>query len=527
MKRLEDTKVAIERTVDIIESQRLQIANFDSRAAYFAAVHQYYALYIQVLIDLDELHPNQGFSRQAFEASEKSKVRSLLDLLGRSTQNLPCGELLKKQLRPDFTGSERGNKNNERSVASTTSVLTLQRVQAEIPDRDTVLLEYALGQEKSHLWIVDHETISAHALPGEARISELATQFRNALMARQALPNESAEHYNERVTSADRALDASARKLSQVLLGPALDFLITKKRILIVADGPLRYIPFSALPIPSTNSEQGGRTLMAQYAVVNLPSASTLQALRDAAGRHKPPTEAAAVFADPVFSNDDPRVSQSNPAKVARFQAPPALGAAMRDTQFGSKRIPRLPESGKEADDIAQILPGSDVFLGFKASRETVLSTDLLRYRYIHFATHGILDSAHPEFSGLVLSLVDPNGSPEEGYLRMQDIYNLNLAADLVVLSSCNSALGKDLQSEGIIGLTRAFLYAGSQRVISTLWKVNDQATAQLMRLFYSHLHAGESPASALRSAQSDLAKDPQWRHPYYWAAFVLQGEYR
>ncbi|HEY6251019.1 MAG TPA: CHAT domain-containing protein, partial [Candidatus Angelobacter sp.] len=154
-------------------------------------------------------------------------------------------------------------------------------------------------------------------------------------------------------------------------------------------------------------------------------------------------------------------------------------------------------------------------------------STDLKQYRYIHFATHGILDSKNPEFSGLILSMLNQNGEPLEGYLRLKDIYNLKLSADLVVLSSCNSALGKDLEAEGIIGLPRAFLYAGSQRVISTLWKVNDEATTEFMKHYYSQLHGGQNPASALSRAQSEMANSAHWQHPYYWAAFVLQGEYR
>jgi len=167
------------------------------------------------------------------------------------------------------------------------------------------------------------------------------------------------------------------------------------------------------------------------------------------------------------------------------------------------------------------------VALDFDASRARVLTNGLAPFRLVHFATHGVVDSRHPEMSGLILSLVDRRGRRQDGYLRLGDIYKLKLSADLVVLSSCDSALGKDLESEGIIGLPRGFLYAGAKSVIASLWKVNDDATATLMSRLYARLKKGETPSSALRGAQLEMEKDEQWSNPYYWAAFVLQGEYR
>jgi CHAT domain-containing protein len=237
----------------------------------------------------------------------------------------------------------------------------------------------------------------------------------------------------------------------------------------------------------------------------------------------------AAVFADPVFEAGDSRVSGRKPHVQKLHDDALALHTALRDVEFGSARIPRLPASRLEAQAIVEALDQKNVSLAldFDAARDAVLKSDLGQYRYIHFATHGLIDSVHPEFSGLVLSLVNKNGESQDGYLRLKDIYGLKLSADMVVLSSCNSALGKDLQSEGVIGFTRAFLYAGSRRVVATLWRVDDEATAELMKHFYLRLNQGEAPASALRGAQSDLMKNLSWQHPYYWAAFVLQGEYR
>jgi CHAT domain-containing protein len=165
--------------------------------------------------------------------------------------------------------------------------------------------------------------------------------------------------------------------------------------------------------------------------------------------------------------------------------------------------------------------------MGFEANREAIMAAPIAHQRIIHFATHGMMDTRHPEMSGLVLSMFNKKGEYQDGYLQLSDIYNLKLTADLVVLSSCESALGKDLGSEGIIGLPRAFLYAGARSVIASLWKVDDEATVPLMKTFYSRLQRGEDPARALRGAQLDLLKSTQWSDSYYWAAFVLEGEYR
>jgi CHAT domain-containing protein len=164
--------------------------------------------------------------------------------------------------------------------------------------------------------------------------------------------------------------------------------------------------------------------------------------------------------------------------------------------------------------------------LDFNASRATATGADLSKYRYVHFATHGYLDSERPDLSAIVLSLVDREGKPQDGFLRTHEIYNLNLPAELVVLSACQTGLGKDIKGEGLVGLTRGFMYAGARRVVVSLWNVNDKATAELMQHFYrGMLRENLTPAAALRKAQTQLAQQKQWRSPYFWAAFVLQGD--
>ncbi len=534
LNRLEDALAEIEKTIAIIEQQRLTISKFDSRASYFASVHRYYALYVQVLMQLDAQNPGRGYAQQAFEASERSKVRSLLDLLANSSQNSSCDALLKQQL---LSAQARGAQTSGSAGAAQPSpVLSLPQVQAEIQGDDVVLLEYALGDDKSYVWAVDQGHIRSYELPPAEQIGKAVQDFREALMARQPRPGAAPSQYLARVRKADQDYQRTAQKLSRLLLGPVL--LPPGKRLVIVPDGLLQYVPFSALPM--LDPAHANEPLLTGYDVTILPSASALSSIRKAAASRPEATAVAAIFADPVFERDDPRLAaheramgksgirsasstKRNPAKY-----PTALSAALRDVQ-SSGYIARLPGSRDEAEAIEQAVGKRNVLvaLDFQASRDNLFKSSLDRYRFVHFATHGIIDALHPEMSGLVLSLVDETGKPQNGYLRLGDIDRLHLSADLVVLSACDSALGKDLKSEGIIGLPREFLHAGAHRVIASLWKVDDEATAKLMRSLYERMQKGESPSSALRGAQLELARDPRWSKPYYWASFVLQGDYK
>jgi CHAT domain-containing protein len=268
---------------------------------------------------------------------------------------------------------------------------------------------------------------------------------------------------------------------------------------------------------------------VATHEVVSAPSASALSLLRrDVAGRARAP-RAVAVFADPVLQPDDPRV-----AGRANAAAATAPGRAQRDLaraagETGLLRFQRLPFTRSEADDIVSLAGGAPVLeaVDFEASRPRATSGELSDYRVVHFATHGLLNNQHPELSGLVLSLVRPDGQPQDGFLRLHDVFNLKLGADVVVLSACRTALGRDVRGEGLVGLTRGFWYAGAPRVVASLWDVRDQATAELMRRFYRGLLRDSlRPAAALRAAQLEMRNDPRWSAPYYWAGFVLQGEW-
>jgi CHAT domain-containing protein len=262
---------------------------------------------------------------------------------------------------------------------------------------------------------------------------------------------------------------------------------------------------------------------------VLLPSASTLGILRQNYNDRQPPNRSLAILADPVFSAKDERVKNSSSATTQQAveSANPGLSRSRGDK---TGQFERLNFTRQESQIIQALFPANSrtESLDFEASRATATSPNLSQYKIIHFATHGFANSAHPELSGIVMSLVDEKGNPLNGFLRLTDIFNLKLAADLVVLSACQTGIGQNIQGEGLVGLTRGFMYAGTQRVVVSLWTVDDEGTATLMSNFYEGmLQKGLTPAAALRGAQLEMWKQEKWNSPYYWAAFTVQGEWR
>jgi CHAT domain-containing protein len=380
----------------------------------------------------------------------------------------------------------------------------------------------------------------------------------------QQTPEETPAQYEARGANAKAEYAKAATDLSRMLLTPVASQLGTK-RLLIVSEGALEYVPFGALPAPReprrgdgatvrrgdeesasfhrVDSLSGGRVkfepLLLEHEVVTAPSASVLAVLRREMAGRQPAPKSLAVLADPVFRNDDPRINrgQTRDERALARQSPVRRGepAAASDIERSAREsgldgFVRLRFSRQEAEAIAEFAPAQNRFtaLDFIASRETAQSADLSQYRIVHFATHGLLNSQRPELSGIVLSLVDKGGRAQDGFLRLHEIYNLKLNADLVVLSACQTALGKEVRGEGLIGLTRGFMYAGAARVVASLWRVDDRATAELMKRFYQGmLKEGLRPAAALRAAQVSMLKEKRWSTPHYWAAFTLQGEWR
>jgi len=360
-------------------------------------------------------------------------------------------------------------------------------------------------------------------LPRRAEIEAAAKHLYQVLTARNQTPaRETPGARAARVRQADEAYFAAAMKASRMLLGPAATRL-EKRRLLIVSEGMLQYLPFAALMEPTAARDERPMPLMVNHEIISASSASMLAVMRQGTAGRKPAEKSLAVLADPVFTADDSRVAQKQ-----KGIAPVSANRSTAD--LGTQGLVRLRFSRYEAEEIARLAPTGTTLmaLDFDASRETALRSDLGQYRIVHFATHSLLNNEHPELSGVVLSLVDRSGRPQNGTLRLYDIYNLKLDSDLVVLSACQTALGGEIKGEGLIGLTRGFLYAGSPRVVASLWEVDDRTTAEVMKRFYeAMLVRGERPAAALRATQLALWRTKGWEAPYYWAAFTLQGEWR
>jgi len=405
------------------------------------------------------------------------------------------------------------------------SVLDLKEIQSKVLDADTALLEYALGKEKSFLWVIGPSSADTFDLPPRAEIESVARRVYDLLTARNQKPaKETPAERAARLRRAVRDYLDAAVTASRIFLGPAASR-IENKRLLIAGEGVLQYLPFAALPEPRADGTVSANSppLIANHEIVMAASASVVAVLRQETAGRSPTRKTLAVFADPVFGANDARVEASGRDSVS-------AQARRHDAGPDAQEFLRLRFSRAEADEITRLAPAGTTLkiLDFEASRDAVLRADLAQYRILHFATHSLLNNEHPELSGVVLSLVDRDGRPQNGFLRLYDIYNLRLTSELVVLSACQTALGGEIKGEGLIGLTRGFLYAGAPRVVATLWEIDDRTTAELMKRFYEGvLGRGERPAAALRSAQIAMWKNRGWDAPFYWAAFTIQGEWR
>jgi len=507
--RLAEARAAVEDSIRLAETLRAKVASRGLRTSFLASVHERYSFYVDLLIQLHRVRPGEGLDALAFQAAERVRARTLRESLQEAAAGIRVGiepELLERdrelrqrlnelaierELLPEDGDMERlrsdidslsadydrlqsmiRSRSPRYAALTEPEAATLAEVQALLDD-ETRLFAYHLGQERSFLWSIVRDGYSVHELPRGEIIEVLAREAYFSLKS-------------------PGAPASATSRLSRVLLGPLTD--IAEKRLVVVADGALSYVPFGALDDPRTV----GRPLIDAVEIVRLTSASLVRALREQrSGRRF--TRWIAIAADPAYGTSSER------------------------------SLRRLPESRREAAQIAALAPpgGVEVVAGFAASREWVEGTDFRGFRVLHFATHGIVDDERPELSGIVLSLVDEKGAPQDGFLRLRDIYNLNLPVDLVVLSACETGLGKEVKGEGLIGLVRGFMYAGAPAVIASSWKVDDSATAELMTELYRGIFEGKPPPAALREAQVTVSKMARFRHPYYWAAFELQGDWR
>ncbi len=501
---LDEARRGVEAAIALLETLRTQVTGARWRASFFASAQDTYEFLIDLLMTMDAAHPGQGLAQQAFEASERKRARSLLDLL-------------------TDTGMESAPAPAPGGPAWTIDARRL------LDDR-TVLLEFSLGESVSYAWAITRDGMHSARLAPRTEITAAARAFHDLL----------ASPPSSETAAADRRRhqwEAAGSELTRLLLEPLAEHL-DPERVAIVADGSLLYVPFAALPEPRRKDSGGNAIappLVARHEVVFLPSVAAIERLRENAPPRKTRGLTVAVLADPVFERDDPRVRPSarSPRSAPPAATPPPadLLRAARDVSPGSpgSAFPRLPYSRQEAEAIASAgKPGSVLrALDFEASRAMALSSKLAAYDIVHFATHGFVDDARPDLSGLVLSLVDRAGQPQDGFLRLRDVHPLHLPVELVVLSGCRTGLGPEVRGEGLLGIVRAFMHAGAPRIVASVWDVDDRATSVFMKAFYDEmLTSGHSPAAALREAQLALRSRERWRDPFYWAAFVVQGEW-
>jgi CHAT domain-containing protein len=552
MQRLDRARSHLQEALAITEDVRGRVAGAHARSAYLATRQSYFAALIGVLLSLHAEYPNSGFAAAAFAASDRQRARSLVDALVERNFDFRFGldpvllaqeqeirremDLLAFQLDRLTNAGSPGVEIDairgalEDRVAAYRALQAdmrrsspeYARLESQLPitlsevhqllDSDTVLLRFALGDPHSYLFLVTNTSMRVIPLGSKAAIETVARRVSGLI----SLPPEERrlhEHPND--------LEVESLTLSTMLFGQVAGD-IAGRRLLIVCDGALQLVPFAALP------DLGGPAiLLEQHEIVALPSAATLAVLRRQTASRQPPPKTLAVFANPVYDAEDRRVRS---LIQRRERTAPASPSATPDAN--PVPLPRLPFSGREAAWISDFVPTSQrlVALGLDASRAAAMSSGMRDYRIVHFAAHAMVDDEHPELSRIALSSFERQGAAVDGSMRLHDIHEeLDLRADLVVISACQTAVGTDVPGEGLMGLARGFFAAGSPRVIASLYAVDDPATAQLMRELYRALLGSnrKSPAAALRVAQLKMIEAPSWTDPYYWSAFVLLGEPR
>ncbi len=559
---LPGARARIEQSIAIVENLRTKVASQELRSAYFASVKDYYSLYIDILMQLHRQQPHAGLDAEALCVSERARARSLLDLLTEANVSIRQGidpELRSREhqlqsrlaaaadrltillvrqapeperqalqeeiasLSEDLGRTRREIRARHPHYAALTQPTppTVAELQQWLLDANTVLLVYHLGEFHSYAWVLTANRLTSfELLPGNT-INAAARMFWQVCQQ----------------PTHDPTADGEA--LARLVLAPLAPHL-TGQRLIIIPDEGLHYVPFAALPDP----RHPGHLLVERHELIHIPSATALLAQSQRTAARPTPKGELAVLADPVFDVDDPRLPGQVSATLSRLgetreiglkvsqsrleQAAQHTGLMAADADNAAATIPRLPGTRREADAILPLVPKARrmSLTDFAANRENFLTGDLARYRILHIASHGLVDNERPELSSLLVSRFDATGQPREGIVGLPDIFNLQLSAELVVLSACKTGLGTFVRGEGLIGLTRGFMYAGASQIVVSLWSISDQSTARLMAHFYrALLRDKRPPAAALRQAQLDMRREPRYRHPFFWAPFQVHGQ--
>ena len=464
----------------------------DARARYFAGLLR------QAGVDRSRLNDEEQTRYQSLLVMRAARIEERSELL--AVDRTSDASLVADELSEIVDRIELLHARARGPAASTSPPMSLEAIQARL-DPGHVILEYYFGEFSSGVWQISSNDIAYNALPP---LDEIAPLLESVL---------------ESVRTVSRGPGRDLSELSRVLLGGLNVLGAGSSHIIVIPDGPLHYLPFSILLDPGSDYE---RLLVESRDVSYLPSA---RALLELGSRQEARGEGIVVLADPVFTLGDKRVTTAPNAKMSGISE--SLDPLL--LQSTAREFPRLAETRKEAARIVAAADGAGVrtLTGFDANRDAVIAGDLDAFDIIHFATHGKLDPAEPALSGLVLSGVSEAGEPRSMFLPSQDVAALRLRANLVVLSACDTGSGRIVHGEGLVGLSRAFFYAGARQVVSSLWRVPDQSTAELMGYFYEEmLTNGQDATKALRLAKVRLRQNRRWRDPYFWAPFIVQGDW-
>ena len=499
------------RVIDVIDPLRTRGTNDELRTYYFANVQEYYSFYTELLMRLHKLHPRARYAEAALWSNERARARELVAILA------------------EVVDDSRGGAGLESDRALTSEDIR------RLLDDDAILLEYALTESSTYLWTVTASPARGPATQGYELPAGTPEVTKAALRL--------VEMLKEKGGTIEQ-FQATASALSRILIPErAAAQIRSKRKVVVVLDGVLQYVPFAAMSV----SRRPGvySPLVASHEVVTVPSMATVDLLRRKIEHRPPAPNRIAVIADPVFTGSDARVGhRAGDPRILKTQARPGSGTAGARSSPGQDeiarmlvgqsrlaqpflRLTRLDSTRDEAQIISRLEPLAQLHLDFDASMKTVTADGLGTHRIVHFATHGIALDSHPEASGIFLSMVDERGEPQDGYLYFPLVCRLRLPVELVVLSGCETNFGKQVGGEGLIGLTRGFMYAGAPRVIASLWAVRGEATRELMERFYTLvIRRGMRPSEALSVAQASMWKEQKWT-PSDWAAFSFSGEWR